>query len=195
RRAFNRYAPRSAGSGNAYVRDVRSFVRVLEQEGEDLAAACAAQDASRLCRRVHGRAVDAHDAMSDADPLALCGAGWCNVRDHDAAGPGIAQLPGQLRIEVREHQAQHRLTLTARLAGRRGSDDRRLHQLDIQLALRAVADDAEANGFARRVTRDESLQLSHAQCRLAVDLDDDVAALQPRASRGRIAGKVLYEHA
>src|SRR5437899_5002315 len=56
----------------------------------------------------------------------------------------------------------------------------RLLNLDIERHLRALADDADAHGFVLSLRTHLLAQLVNGAHALAVDLDDNVAGLQPR---------------
>src|SRR5690554_1669210 len=166
-----------------YVGDIGTLVRVLEEQGNDLSGAGRTKEATCLCRRFHGRAVDADDPVADADALAVGRARRCDVRDDDAAGARVAELAGKLCVQVGDLETQHRLARSTRLARRRSRHHGSAHQLHRDLALLTIPDDAEPHALTGRVAGHESLELPHAQRRLAVDLHDHVAALQPRAPR------------
>src|SRR3989449_11395871 len=70
----------------------------------------------------------------------------------------------------------------------------RLLNLDIERHLRALADDADAHGFVLSLRTHLLAQLVNGAHALAVDLDDNVAGLQPRLFGGRAGRDVAHQH-
>src|SRR5690606_20723193 len=184
-----------SGSGNPDVCEAGAPIGPEQEERDDVAGTQPPEHGLRLTSRVDGAAVDLDDAMA-ADVHERRRTRGEHARDDRAAGAGIAELTGERGGQLGDLEAEllGRIDAVAVLGAGPLARDLRLHEPDAETIGLPIADHPDVHGFARLVLGNEPLELADPLHLLSVHLDDDVAALDPRQTGGRVlAGEVLDE--